>query len=120
MKNWKSVFAVLAIFTVGTVFGLVISFWIAPAVGAQASPAQQVLTQRFNQRLVRKLSLSPEQERAVSTIIGDARTQLLEIRKETRPRTREVILNARERIRTQLNPEQQVQLTGSLSATACF
>jgi len=109
MKSWKSILAVLAIFILGTVFGLVVSFWIMPSVGVQASPAQQVLNQRFNQRLVRNLSLSPEQEKAVSGIIADARTQLLEIRKETRPRVREVIVNARERIRTQLNPEQRAQ-----------
>ena len=54
-------------------------------------------------------SLSPAQERAINGIIGDARAQLLEIRKETRPRVRVVILNARERIRAQLNPEQQAR-----------
>lgn len=109
MKSWKSVFAVLAVFILGTVFGLVISFWIAPATGGQASPAQEILSQRFNRRLAANLSLSPEQEKAISGIIADARTQLLQIRKETRPRVREVILNARERVRAQLNPEQQAR-----------
>jgi hypothetical protein len=41
-----------------------------PSVAVQASPAQEVLTQRFNQRLVRNLSLSPEQEQVISGIIG--------------------------------------------------
>ena len=109
MKSWKSVFAALTVFILGTVFGLVISFWIAPSVGVQASPAQEILSQRFNQRLVANLSLSREQEKAISGIIADARTQLLEIRKETRPRVHEVILNARERVRAQLNPEQQAR-----------
>ena len=109
MNSWKSALAVLAIFILGTIFGLVISFWITPRVGVQASPAQQVLNQRFSQRLVRNLSLSQEQEKAVSGIIADARSQLLDIRTETRPRVREVIVNARARIRAQLNPEQQAQ-----------
>ena len=109
MRSWKAFVAVLGIFVLGTVFGLVISFWIMPSIGAQASPAQEILTRRFNQRIARNLSLSPEQARAIDGIIAETRTQLLEIREETRPRVREVILNASGRIRAQLNPEQQVR-----------
>jgi len=109
MRSWKAFVAVLGIFVLGTVFGLVISFWIMPSIGAQAPPAQEILTRRFNQRIARNLSLSPEQARAIDGIIAETRTQLLEIREETRPRVREVILNASGRIRAQLNPEQQVR-----------
>jgi Spy/CpxP family protein refolding chaperone len=109
MKSWKALIAVLGIFVLGTIFGLVISFWIAPSVGAQASPAQEIVTRRFNQRLSRSLSLSPQQEQAIAGIIENTRTQLVEIREETRPHVRQVILNARGRIRAQLNSEQQLQ-----------
>jgi hypothetical protein len=109
MNRWKVFIAVLGIFILGTVFGLVISFWIMPSMGVQASPAREILAQRFNQRIARNLSLSPEQARAIAGIIAETRTQLVEIREETRPRVREVILNARGRIRAQLNPERQIR-----------
>ena len=107
MKNGKGILAVLGIFILGTIFGLVISFWIAPGITAQASTAQEILARRLNQRLARNLSLSAEQTQAIAGIIEDARVQLVEIRQETRPRVRQVLLSARERIRAQLNPEQQ-------------
>ncbi len=109
MSTWKATIAVLVIFILGIVSGIVISYWITPRITANALPAQEILTQRMNERLARNLSLTPEQEQTISGIIDDARNQLAEIRKETRPRVRQVIVNARDRIRAQLNPEQQAR-----------
>ncbi len=109
MNTWKAVLGVLGIFILGTVFGLAISFWIAPRAAASAQPAQEILLQRLNQRLASRLALSPEQKQAIAAITDNARNQLLEIRKETRPRVRQVMQDARDKIRAQLNPEQQVQ-----------
>ncbi len=107
MSTWKATIAVLVIFILGIASGIVISYWITPRITANALPAQEILTRRMNERLARNLSLTPEQEQTISGIIDDARSQLTEIRKETRPRVRQVIVNARDRIRAQLNPEQQ-------------
>jgi lipopolysaccharide export LptBFGC system permease protein LptF len=74
MSTWKAVFAALIIFVMGTVFGLAVSFWIAPNVSAYAQPAQEILTHRLNQRLARNLSLSAEQKEAIDGIIEDARS----------------------------------------------
>ena len=109
MSTWKAALAVLAVFVLGTIFGAAISYWIPPRIGSNAPPAREILTQRLNRRLVRELSLSAEQEKAIAGIIQEARDQLGEIRKETRPRVRQVIMNARDRIRAQLNPEQQAR-----------
>lgn len=107
MTTWKAILAVLGVFVFGTVFGLAISFWIAPERGASGPRIREVLIHRLNQRLVRELSLSKEQEKAVSAIIGDATKQLAEIRKETRPRVRRTLADAQVRIREQLDPQQQ-------------
>jgi len=109
MSTWKAAFAVLVIFVFGTVFGMAMSLWIAPKVNAYARPAQEILTQRLNQRISRNLSLSQEQKQAIAGIIEDARNQLAEVRKETRPRVRQIILTAQDRIRAQLNAEQQAR-----------
>jgi len=109
MSTWKATFAVLVIFVLGTIFGLAVSHWIAPGSGARGLPAQEIVTQRSNQCLARNLSLSAEQEQAIAGIVEEARNQLAEIRKETRPRVRQIIVNARERIRAQLNPEQRAR-----------
>jgi Spy/CpxP family protein refolding chaperone len=109
MKTWKAALGVLGIFILGTVFGLVISFWIAPRAARSMSPVQEILTQRLNQRLSANLSLSPEQKQAIAAITEDARNQLVAIRKETQPRVRQIIQDARNKIRAQLNPDQQAR-----------
>jgi Spy/CpxP family protein refolding chaperone len=109
MSTWKAVTAVLVIFVLGTVFGLAISLWMAPRIGIYTPLAGEIATQRINQRLARKLSLTPEQKEVIAGIMQDMRQQLAEVRKETRPRVRQITLNARERIRAQLNPEQQAR-----------
>ncbi len=109
MKTWKAVLGVLGLFILGTVFGLVVSFWIAPRAASSAPPLQEIVLRRLNQRLAANLSLSPDQQQAIAAITEDARNQLLEIRKETRPRVRQVMQDARNKIRAQLHPEQQAR-----------
>jgi Spy/CpxP family protein refolding chaperone len=109
MKTWKAALGVLGVFILGIVFGPIISFWIAPRAGPYAPPLQEILAQGLNQRLAANLSLSPEQKQMIAATMENARNQLLEIRKETRPRVRQIILDARDKIRAQLNPEQQAR-----------
>ena len=109
MSTLKAAIAVLAIFILGTIFGLAVSLWIMPNMSVYAQPAREILSQRFGQRLGRNLSLSPEQKRAIAGIVDDTKNELAQIRQETRPRVRQTILNARERIRAHLTPEQRTR-----------
>jgi len=59
--------------------------------------------------LEQALSLSPEQKQAIEKIIEDTRNQLFAVRKETRPRVRQIVLDAGTRVRAQLTPEQQAK-----------
>jgi Spy/CpxP family protein refolding chaperone len=109
MSAWKAVCAVLVVFILGTAFGLAISLWIAPRTGVYPPLVREVTAQRMNRWLARNLSLNPEQRKAMTEIIEDARKQLADVRKETRPHVRQIILNARERMRAQLNLDQQAR-----------
>jgi Spy/CpxP family protein refolding chaperone len=109
MSTWKAVCAVLIVFILGTVFGLAISLWIAPRTGMSAPLIQEVAIQRLNRRLARNLSLDPEQRKAVAEILEDTRKQLAEVRKKARPQVHQIIQNARQRMRAQLNAEQQAR-----------
>ena len=109
MSHWKAVISVLAVFILGAVFGVALSFWVAPNFGVRAPSAQEIVAQRIGQRFARNLSLSAEQRTAIEGIVEDARNQIAELRKDTRPRVRLILQNARDRIRAQLTPEQQEQ-----------
>jgi hypothetical protein len=109
MNTWKAVLSVLAIFILGTVFGLIISFWITPDMRASAQPAQAPAQERLEQRLESNLSLSGEQKAAVTRIIDDTRKEVVQIRNETRPRVQQTLKTARDRIRAELNPEQRLR-----------
>jgi Spy/CpxP family protein refolding chaperone len=107
MKYLKTIIAVLAVFMLGTIFGMLLSFWMAPKINAPAGPVREFLAQRLNQRLTRELVLASDQQHKIAAIIQDARQQLGELRKETRPRVRQIMEKARIQIRAQLTREQQ-------------
>jgi hypothetical protein len=109
MSRWKIICAVLSIFILGAAFGLVVSLWIAPRYGVYELTGRELLVQRVNTRIAKRLRLSPAQEKAISGIVEETRTQLLEIRKETRPLIRTALQNARAKIRAQLNSAQQAK-----------
>lgn len=117
MRSWKAVLAALGVFVLGTVFGFIISFRMTPELGApflSRVVRQETTQERLHQRVVKNLDLSAEQERAIAAILSDARGRIMELRRETRPRVRQVILDARTRIRAQLTPEQQAKFDQKL------
>jgi Spy/CpxP family protein refolding chaperone len=107
MSTWKSALAVLLIFALGTVFGVVLATRMAPRKPGPDLPARELLGLRNREALERSLSLSPGQKQAIDRIIGDTRNDLTRARQEMRPRVRQIMLNARARIRAELTPEQQ-------------
>jgi Spy/CpxP family protein refolding chaperone len=107
MSTWKAALSVLLIFILGTIFGVILSTWIAPRQIASELPAREILGQRNKEILEKSLSLSSGQRQAIDKIIEETRNELIQVRRETRPRVRQIMLDARARIRAQLNPEQQ-------------
>jgi Spy/CpxP family protein refolding chaperone len=112
VKNkWQIRLAVLLIFAVGFVAGA-LTMNVYRARHLAAAPENH--RGRF-ERMMEQLNLTAEQRDQVKAIFDDARTQLGEMRKESRPRFRAVREQTQERLRNVLTPEQWEQfqkLTG--------
>jgi len=73
-----------------------------------ARPGESVRQNRF-ERMLDNLQLSVEQKTQVHQILGDTRTQLQAVRKESEPRVAEIRRQADERLQRVLTPEQWKQ-----------
>jgi Spy/CpxP family protein refolding chaperone len=104
-SKWQVRLAVLIIFVIGFVAGgLAMNFYRDRDRSAQAS----MMRGRFN-HLIERLNLAPEQKEQVEAIFADTRAKLMEIRKESGPKFREVREQTDERLRAVLTPEQWEQ-----------
>ena len=101
-NRWQIRLAVLIIFVIGFAAGaLAMNFYRARPFSS--SPPN--MHGRFD-RIIDRLSLTPDQETEVRAIFDDARAQLTEIRKESEPKFREVRRHTNERLQAVLRPEQ--------------
>ena len=104
-SKWQVRFAVLIIFAIGFVAGgLAMNFY-----RDKRGPSQSGSMRGSFSRVVEQLNLSPEQKVEVEKILEETRAQLIEIRKESGPKFREVRMQTDERLRTVLTPEQWEQ-----------
>jgi Spy/CpxP family protein refolding chaperone len=103
VKNkWQIRLAVLLIFVIGFVAGaLTMNVYRARRMALSADERRG----RF-ERVMEQLNLSAEQRNQVKAIFDDARTQLGEMRNESRPRYRALREQTQERLRGVLTPEQ--------------
>lgn len=104
-NTWLVRAAAVAIFVLGFAAGA-----LAPRAyrawvngGAQDNRGDRI------ERMSQDLKLTPEQESQVRQILGDTRTQLQALRKESEPRFAEIRRQADERMRQVLTPEQWEQ-----------
>lgn len=101
-NKWQVRFAVLVIFAIGFVAGaLSMNFYRS----RHTAPMSTTTTGRLD-RVIDRLSLTPDQESQVRAIFDDARSRLTEIRKESEPKFREVRSRTDERLQSVLSPEQ--------------
>ncbi|HEX5735608.1 MAG TPA: periplasmic heavy metal sensor [Blastocatellia bacterium] len=104
-NKWQVRFAVLIIFVIGFVAGgLAVNFY-----RDQRGASRDGMRRGGFSRVVEQLNLTPEQKSEVEKILEDARAQLIEIRKESGPKFREVREQTDERLRAVLTPEQWEQ-----------
>lgn len=99
--------AVIAIFVLGTIFGLVISRQMAPELPPPGGPAPIVSLPQLDRLLDQ--DLSAEQKREISKILEEVRSELEGLRKRARPQIGRRMQEAQKRIRDILTPEQQKQ-----------
>src|SRR5215207_7786808 len=104
-NTWLVRAAAVAIFVLGFAAGALAPreyrAWVHD--GAQESRGDRIVRMRED------LKLTPEQEAQVRQILGDTRSQLQALRKESEPRFAEIRRQADERMRQVLTPEQWEQ-----------
>jgi Spy/CpxP family protein refolding chaperone len=105
-SKWQVRFAVLLIFAIGFIAGgLAVNFY-----RDRRGPSQFGGPMRGGfSRVLDQLNLTPEQKTEVEKILEDTRAQLMEIRKESGPKFREVRKQTDERLQAVLTPEQWEQ-----------
>jgi Spy/CpxP family protein refolding chaperone len=104
-NRWKVRIAVLAIFAIGFVSGVL--SWNIYRSWSQGRYSEG-RRDRYEQMLDR-LQLTQEQRVQVDRILSDARTQLVGLRKQSEPAMREVRQQTDERLQAVLTPQQWEQ-----------
>ena len=107
MSIWKTILAVITIFVLGTVFGLVISRHFLPGPPPPERPVRILPLPQLDRLLDQ--DLSSEQKREISKILEELRSELEGLRKQARPEIDRKMQEAQRRIREILTPEQQEQ-----------
>ncbi|MCI0490952.1 MAG: hypothetical protein L0229_30540 [Blastocatellia bacterium] len=108
-KKWQVRLAALAIFALGALAGG-LAFNLYRARGEPGSPPLPGDTPVYRfERILDRLELSAEQTTEVEKILGDARAQLIEVRKESEPKFRDIRKQTEDRLRSALTPEQWQQ-----------
>jgi Spy/CpxP family protein refolding chaperone len=105
-NKWQIRLAVLLIFAIGFIAGA-LTMNVYRARRTTASPADNHRG-RF-ERVMDQLNLSDEQRDQVKAIFDDARARLIQLRKESGPKFREVREQTDTRLREVLTPEQWEQ-----------
>ena len=104
-NKWQVRLAVMIIFAIGFVAGgLAMNFY-----RDQRGPSREGPMRGGFSRVLDQLNLTPEQKTEVEKILEETRAQLIEIRKESGPKFREVREQTDERLRAVLTPEQWEQ-----------
>jgi Spy/CpxP family protein refolding chaperone len=104
-SKWQVRLAVLVIFAIGFVAGgLAVNFY-----RDHNRPGQSSMMRGGFNRVIERLNLNPEQKEQVEAIFEEARAKLIEIRKESGPKFREVRTQTDERLKAVLTPEQWEQ-----------
>jgi len=111
--SWRARVTVLGVFALGVALGaLAMDFYQRGAWGRgpEGPPRRgESARERYLQRLVKELKLTPEQTEQVRRILDETRQEFLRLRDEMRPRFEEIRRRSRERLRAVLTPEQQAK-----------
>jgi Spy/CpxP family protein refolding chaperone len=101
-NKWHVRLAVIVIFVVGFVTGvLTLNIYRGHQWSSSRGPGRGGFEQMLD-----KLNLSTEQRTQVAEIFDDARAELIQVRKESGPRFREVRERTDQRLQAVLTPEQ--------------
>ena len=115
MQRWKIIAGLLVIFLSGcivgsTATGLYVRQFIRTKVDALVSGDTDTAVELVMKRLTRTLTLTDQQQAAITPIIQQAAQRIRAIRIKLRPEFMEVFIDTAAQIKTHLNPDQQKEI----------
>jgi hypothetical protein len=109
MNKWKPILILVLIFGAGVTFGISGNRMMVRQVVRQTLTQPELVRDRMELNLARRLRLDPVQRRRLHQILTESQEQMQQVRRETQPRIQAITSNAQERVREVLTPEQQRQ-----------
>jgi len=106
MKTLKVLAALVLVFGAGLVVGVVATRVVTRIVIRRALTHPELVRNRIERELARKLKLDAGQEAKVHVVLVDSQRQLRELRMEFQPQLSLILSNASAGISDTLNPEQ--------------
>ena len=107
MKPVGALAAVLALFLLGIAAGVLATHLFYARQLRHAGGPPFLGSRFFGEFVVRRLDLTPEQEREIQGILGRTRRQAAEMRRDLRPKVRRLMEGATREIEGVLTPEQR-------------
>lgn len=108
MNRWKSIIGVLLIFGAGFLSGFTVSSYFEK--GASGPPRPDEFLSFVQEKTIRELSLTPEQQAVFAQAVVQARKELEHLNREVHPRVRAIIREAQDKLVPVLTPEQKAKL----------
>jgi hypothetical protein len=108
-SKWKAALALITVFAAGAVFGIVGTRMVVRYTVQQILANPQLVQQRVELNLARRLRLDPMQRRRLNQVLMQSQQQLQQLRMETQPRFVGIVSNAETQVDALLTPEQQRQ-----------
>jgi hypothetical protein len=106
MSKWKPALALLLVFAAGVVLGVVGTRMVVRRVIAEMVQRPEIIPNRIELVLARRLRLDPMQRRRVNQILVESQTQMRGVRLEMQPRLLQITSNANAQISSLLNERQ--------------
>ncbi|MGM0453086.1 MAG: hypothetical protein ACQERN_07965 [Thermodesulfobacteriota bacterium] len=110
MKLFKAIAGISAIFILGALTGVLgTSLFFQHRIETLREKGPPPIKPLFMQRMTGQLELTLEQKKAVGNILEQTQQQLVNLRKQYRPRIREIFSTCFTRIEEKLQPEQRAR-----------
>ncbi len=108
MKNWKAFLGATGIFLLGALAGGLVTHRVYQRhIRAFLRGEPQPVTNLIVRRLSWRLRLDETQRAQLRTIIRDTQSEMAGVRREMRPKIKDILERAEQRVRDTLRPDQQ-------------
>ena len=107
MKYLKLAALLVLVFGAGAVFGVVMTRVVVQRTIRAMIAQPDLVRERVELNLVRRLRLGPEQRRRVRVVLQDTQQQMQELRRGVQPRFASIMSNAQSQVLAILSPEQR-------------